>query len=312
MEKEKEKEKEGRDGNMLRIKFSHEDLCDYPIDIDIYREHTNNDKKRFIQYRNRIECHYAICPKCENPAIVLGLFKEIEGKAPHARHTKYDVEGLGKFVQETYEWCPNHVGKVEYLREPRAKDRDDREIAIYYTAREHFDQAIYLIEKMLGMKISKRLAREICREYVMSEADMYRGSCIDNIPWMLFFAKHSTSMYGRWIRKGSPLFEFLESYDKVILRPIPGREYYSVDKAGSFLSLNLTISMYNALVEKNYTKEFLTLALGRTLENDDVETVFRTKIEVDSVHFRNMINAKNVHRNDELLSIAREEMPDLV
>ncbi len=88
---------------MLRIKFSYENLRDYSIDIDIYREHTNKDRERFIQYRDKIKCHYAICPKCENPAIVLGLFKEIEGRVPHARHTKHDVEGIGKFVQRGIE-----------------------------------------------------------------------------------------------------------------------------------------------------------------------------------------------------------------
>ena len=45
------------------------------------------DKSDYIQMINGEKKHLALCPRCNNPVVILGIYKRIN-VAPHARHAK--------------------------------------------------------------------------------------------------------------------------------------------------------------------------------------------------------------------------------
>lgn len=54
-----------------------------------------DEKKRF----------FGVCPTCDNPIQIIGLFKTAETK-PYGKHYNRDVEKLAKHNQATYRFCP--------------------------------------------------------------------------------------------------------------------------------------------------------------------------------------------------------------
>lgn len=61
--------------------------------------------------------HFAVCPRCNNPVVILGIYKKID-VAPHARHASgVNLPGVAQFNEYKYLHCPYHVKKANYVRE---------------------------------------------------------------------------------------------------------------------------------------------------------------------------------------------------
>lgn len=61
--------------------------------------------------------HFAICPRCNNPVIILGIYKKI-ATAPHARHAKgINLPDITNFNEYKYLNCPYHKKKANYIKE---------------------------------------------------------------------------------------------------------------------------------------------------------------------------------------------------
>jgi len=295
---------------MRRIKFSVNDIIDYPVDITVYEEFTHNDKPYVHVKDGRIN-HYAICPKCNNPAIILGLYKRIDGVSPHARHTRYDVDGLAIHEDYYYEWCPNHRKNVEYVCEPRRDERTSFEINIYNAAREYFAQSILCIQSAIGIYISDNLAKDIGRNYALVGADMYRGACIENIPCMMIFAYHGFSLYKKLIAVNNPMIPFLESCKNVRLKDY-NDNYYLVDKNSEYLDLDMNISLCESTVQNDETVYYLTVVIGKPTDNGYFETLWKKKLVVDVSGFVEAINnQKNDTYRKKLSEIGLKTIPEL-
>ena len=52
-------------------------------------------------------CYFAICPACNNPIQIIGLYKLPSNvNAPFAKHYRKPVSGVGIFDREAYLSCP--------------------------------------------------------------------------------------------------------------------------------------------------------------------------------------------------------------
>lgn len=292
---------------MKRIKFFIEETTDYPVDVKIYSEHTHG-RGAFVQWHNGRENHYAVCPKCDNPAVVLGLFKKIEGnKKPHARHATYDVPEIAPFNRELYEWCENHRDHPDFVREVRPGERTERDAHIYNTAHQYFDHAINLIERALGIKVSHAYAEAIANNYVNRNVDMYRGACVDNIPWMMIFSMPGTPLYGRQISKNSPIYDYISHNKDVQLEETGDPFWQRIGKTNSFLNLDMVITNYRSTVQDEETHSFLTISIGEVENNHGTfRELFGTEIEVSTRLFSWKIKKDTNKRNAALLEIANK------
>lgn len=51
--------------------------------------------------------HFAVCPACDNPIQIIGLYKKLEHTPnPYGRHHPRAVADLAKYDQVSYEFCP--------------------------------------------------------------------------------------------------------------------------------------------------------------------------------------------------------------
>ena len=195
---------------MKVIKLTHETTQGVPVNVDTFKEITR-DEYPYKQWHNGEKRAFAICPKFDNPVVVLGIYKELSAKlAPHARHITQNIDGIGEFNPEEYEWCSYHREHCNYVRELRAEERTDKDIFIYNVARDHFDQVVYILEKTTGLKISDASAIALCENYVENQVDMYRGASVENILWMAIFAMPGISLHYRQVKANSPMYELLQ------------------------------------------------------------------------------------------------------
>lgn len=87
--------------------------------------------------------YYAVCPLCDNPIQIVGLFRrqeESRAHRPYGRHHRGDVPGLCRYDEDAYLHCPyadpNHRTDTRARRHP--KDQTGR--ALYGLMRGEFDR----------------------------------------------------------------------------------------------------------------------------------------------------------------------------
>lgn len=73
--------------------------------------------------------YYAVCPLCDNPIQIVGLFRrqeESRARRPYGRHHRGDVPGLCRYDEDAYLHCPyadpNHRTDAQPGRDGRLLD----------------------------------------------------------------------------------------------------------------------------------------------------------------------------------------------
>lgn len=189
--------------------------------------------------------YYAVCPACDNPIQIVGLFRQQEESRPtrpYGRHHPGSVPGLASYDEDAYLHCPyadpNRAARV------RSKRRPDDPLGrrLYATMRDDFDRVVRAWEAFSGIHLGTVFARDMLRVWHADEGWRYYDAWYGNLPQMLFFAAGGRSLVGRYIVRGAPLAGRLEHVPQVRLDPVrPGR-YVQVRRSGTaFLDLDFLL-----------------------------------------------------------------------
>lgn len=71
--------------------------------------------------------YYAVCPLCDNPIQIVGLFRrqeESRARRPYGRHHRGDVPGLCRYDEDAYLHCP--YADPNHRTDTRARRCDER------------------------------------------------------------------------------------------------------------------------------------------------------------------------------------------
>ena len=81
-----------------------------------YEERVGNNPD-YIQVVNGETKHLALCPLCNNPVAILGIYKKID-VAPHARHAKgINIPNVVQYNEYKFQNCPYHKKRANYIKE---------------------------------------------------------------------------------------------------------------------------------------------------------------------------------------------------
>ena len=134
------------------------------------------------------EKHLAVCPRCDNPVVILGIYRNID-VSPHARHTRnIDIPDVAQYNEYKLERCPYHVKRANYIKEYVPETEEPQRHELYRIAKDHFDKAIYLLQKQTGLHISYDMAEVLAENYADMRAYNYIDATVYNIPWYLLYS----------------------------------------------------------------------------------------------------------------------------
>lgn len=273
-----------------------------------YEERVGNNPG-YIQMVDGEKKHLALCPRCDNPVVILGIYKKIN-VSPHARHAKgNNIPNVAQYNEYKYLNCPYHKKRANYIKEYVPETEESQRHELYKIAKEHYDKAIYLLQKETGIYITLKMAETLAENYVIMRAYNYIDATIYNIPWYLIYSFTGFPLYHMIIRKNSTLYRHLIKlgFD---LKESKIRGHVYVENSEGYL---LTATNYRYVVDENDNlNEWLDFSI---LRPDDTVTdtllynsVDRFSVGVDSYHFANLINYQNWNYRQRVLDIAKKYM----
>lgn len=268
-----------------------------------FTEKTKKQKPYYIRKeKNKIRCH-AVCPLCDNPIQIIGLYKkEEESKVrPYGRHYKGNIYGLARYDQISYENCPysdpNHPnGNV---RRPPA---DPTAQALYQIMRDEFDKMIYVLGKSLGMHIAIGFADKLLRSWKANEGWRYYESTYANLPYMLLYAEPAYSMFGRILPKDGEIHQELLCSGKNFVFEENRKDYVKIkQKEGKFLDATFLLEDHQYVQYGEHLTETYQMKI---IEGND--TIYEKTIEVEENSLKKLsVNWRDTKRNHKLRELAQ-------
>lgn len=249
---------------------------------------------------------------------MIGIVKTTKVK-PYGKHTGKDIKDLAKYNQLKYTYCPFAIKQIH--KEPNDEDSllefDDNILELYHILKNNFDKVVFVISEALGIRCSAKFWKNALEIFVINHFYCYPWLTEANLPYIFaYFGLQHTNLLGQSFLIDSPLYKVLNrradikfisdnvsSYDK----------YKRLSNNNKFL--NLKFRFYN---HKQYavTGELLTESI--TLCVDDMtinlpsgKVIYEEIIKFDERFFINVLNKSTTQRQQWLLDIANEVMPEL-
>jgi len=272
--------------------------------------------------RDGVKRGLAVCPACDNPVRILGLYNKLNNRKPHARHHNMST-AFAIHDESAYYHCPLSNPNQESGRDEASKNREPSayEKSMYYMLRDYFDKAIYILNQDLSIRVSFSFAKRLLEEFVINKGYMNPDASIYNLPWILLDSNFSFNMIQKQVKRDTELHDALLQMDRIRLEP-----YKYKDKNG-----NIVETEYDTIYAN--VKEYVVLRGHfiqhiRRIRNDCLEEsigfgisdseeipirwVHREKYGINPWRFPNLCkNGIDKYRNERFLKAARDIMPDL-
>lgn len=282
-----------------------------PLTRENFEKYTGR-KPPYVQnkehVRNGHKGYYAVCPICNNPIQIVGLYQKTnEVDAPrraYGRHYRGDIEGLATYDENEYLNCP--------YANPNRENNNNQRLPQSITAREiwnilynHYDRVIYILQKNTGIFISNAFAKQILHLYIRDNGWLIYESRNNNISYMLLATNQANSLVYRYIHRESNLYRALQENTNLLC--FEETEYKNYEKLvpinkGSFLDLTFSLQNHQCNIENEELIETIDLVVIL-----DQAEIYRETINVEHDYLQNLINYP-FKRNQNLIDIAHELM----
>lgn len=292
--------------------------------MKIFKLHTGNEEARNLTRDNYKEAmlelpreergdyseptkngrrYFAVCPACDNPTQIIGLYTKSDNvKLPYAKHYNRDSK-VAKHNEQAYQFCPFASHSYAVDKKSRKKNFGDFEKNIYVLLRENFDLAVYIAKKASGIYFTRNQLKRMASEYYMAEGYMYYHATNYNIPWMLLYfmdTSRNLSCNNLIINKGSELCDFLKTQENVSFESLDD-EKTKVKVTSGELSIGFP---KHQISEEGEILEMCIVKPGKILK--------RISIPVDQTFFLHIVNHRKYPKNDEIIRIGKERLPEKI
>lgn len=260
---------------------------------------------------------YAVCPGCDNPIQLIGLYKLPPNvKVPYGKHYFSDVPGLANSNREAAEGCLYFKKKVCQPTDRKASINGLPYKALLLLVNE-FDRVIYLLEQATQIHFSKNLIGTLLDHYLKRQGYLYSSLNLQNLPWVFAYMTDSVSLFGQKIVGNSALVTAVTEQVPQAMISEDGRVIGRVDAKGksAFFELNSCFMNHQADFDaENQNLNESMVWVVSTTEAGRPRTIYQQVIHFEPAYFHNLLNMapERARRQPWLVELAREKLRSLI
>lgn len=260
------------------------------------------------------ESLFAVCPECENPIQIIGLFKDTAegGRKPYGKHSEKTIPGIATYHRPDYLDCSYSNPKWE---KDKIKRVAGSRVALETLTilREQFDRVIYILSKDIEVYISYHKAETMLQCYLANEGWRYRVATLNNLPWVFGEVIGATPLFGRKILRDGILHAALHEKCPEVLFIDDGKDKHVkvMNQNGKYLDLHYLLMNHCKRIENDHLYESVDIWVYRGGGLLDAETILKKTVRIQTDYFMNMIQlpTDKAKRNQTYLDIAQRMIP---
>lgn len=263
--------------NVFKIKNS--GIID--LTVENYEDATNKSKPYYQTQSNGMDAHYAICPICNNPVIIVNLYKtdyvdkKYTSVSLHARHCKKTITGIAKYNKKNYLNCPLHNETSFGRRILRANNLYNLHLESLIkknkkTIKSH-------IRNILGINFSNQYLDHIIDTYLINRNYQYEHTNEFNLPYSIIYTSEALDIFGRYLQNSTLGVEIKDSIINNSNQFIISNN--KIDKiSNEYADINIQLCHHR----KTNGIWHLTLKLTETV-NGNTATLFEKEIKLATI-----------------------------
>lgn len=254
---------------------------------------------------------FAVCPECNNPIQIVGLYgkqKNTDTFAKHVNDKDLKLKEIAIYNEINKQQCKFYTGKK--CVDPFEKvDKGDLDKVLCKTMRDEFDKVVHHWNVLTGIKLSNAKAKEYLTDWIKRKM-YFRDFCTTStLSLSLRCAVETDELFNKWIRVNSALYKYITSElkDVAYFHDTKSKLWKQVKRKNniySSLEFNF-LPYYKRTTSNDGCIEKMTLQIVSINNKRKKEKEIPLKIE--SKYWDNLLNMKNFHQNEELLEFARGE-----
>lgn len=264
------------------------------LTVDNYNKLTNR-KAPYYQTINKDQKHFAICPECKNPILIINLYIDEENqdrtkdKLPlYAKHVKYNVNDIADYSASAYHDCPlanpsSVTGGGKRTTGSIMSDEIKRIVKKY-------PFVIYgFIGRILGLSISEdRLFKTMIENFNNEEGYRYKGVTKYNLPYTFLYMTNNTNILYNFLWDDHPIGQLIKKNIENRCRNIViNNNFIKVKDTNKFTKLEMYFT--NHSVSKD--RETMQLVLQESIKGEEAKEILTCTIKfTEKDYFVNTIN----------------------
>ncbi len=262
----------------------------------------------FYQTVNGEKKHYAYCPACENPVILINLHidnkvsEEDAGKTlqTHARHTRQSVKDIGVFDQAAYNDCPyaNPYSSSTKTRRPEGETSDE----LLWLVKTFPDVLDIVMRRDVGIAADEDLFEKMLTNFKEEKGHLYRYVNRHNLPYSFMYMADSQPLLHQTLdqnyKSGKELRTELQAKLRWLKISKYGKVYKPKDLIG-FAELKFHFTDFETFeVEGEKYQKFslvITEQLSHKIEGrltKEAHEALRKEIIFDQYYYQHTINKR--------------------
>lgn len=277
------------------------------IEENIFAEATFKRPPYYSKDSNGKEHLYAVCPECDNPIVIVGLYKyekdkqETAGERPHGRHHKGTIRNLAVYDEDAYFNCPYARLSESVSKKKRPNDHPKNNGLFKYLIH-NYEAIIYVLSEKTGIRVSTSFAKKLLNSYIDNEGWMYYHTTYSNLPYMLMFAEPAATLVGRWIKVDGAVYSAIKKHGCADLSREENGFSKVQNKGKEFLELSFGIANRKVKIRNEEKVETFTLYVAY-----EDKIIFRHNLLVDS---NDIEDAKGINesKNSEIRTFALSKL----
>lgn len=296
-----------RQGNFKRFRISEKN----------YIKETGNDPIYFQKNQSGGVSYFAVCPECENPIQLIGLFKNTKesGRRAYGKHTGHDIPAIALHCEEDYLSCI--YAKPNYKRAASNKKNLNSHLVqrILRLLMNQFDHIIDILSKDMQMRITYPTAEKMLNTYLQQDGFLYRDSTLNNLPWKFAHATLCSCLFGRQIVRDGDLHATLQDRcPDIVFEDTFDPKYVAIEnKSQQYLDIRYGFYGHKREFSQGRLQESIQFWVYRG-KPSHVTTIYEKTISIVPELFASLMHipASNARRNTQYLTIAKQLITPLL
>ena len=227
------------------------------------------------------DSQYAVCPACDNPISIVGLYNPNTKIRPYGKHYPKTVEKLAVYDRFRYESCPyaSHVWKDTTKKVKSKIDGVAKDVIEFM--QENFDSVIRLLRQITGIVFNDKLIEQMIQHFLSVKGYAYHNAYVMNSAWIFGYMQVRVGFYGMIIDNSHPI------YNALISHPCVKIENNRIVSNNGYIKPEFYFMLHRIQQKDNIKSEYINYYI-----DIDEKNIFNQEIKIDLPLFSKILNRK--------------------
>lgn len=230
-------------------------------------------------YQEGKNSQYAVCPVCDNPINIIGLYNPNAKTKPYGKHYPGNIDKLAIYNRYKYETCP-YASCVWEDKTKRIKSNiDDIAKDIIEFMQENFDSVIRLLRQITGIIFNDKMIEKMIQHFLSTKGYAYCNAYVMNSAWMFGYMQWRVNFFGMVIDNNHQIYNVLINHPNVKI------ENNRIVNNNGFIKPEFYFMLHRTQQKDNIKSEYINYYVDINEKN-----IFKQEIKIDLPLFSKILN----------------------